>query len=440
MTRVLNLDGLVGPNHNYGGLAQGNLASALHRGQISNPRSAALQGLEKMHALHQLGLAQGILPPQPRPQLSLLYAAGFRGTTAALLEQAYKESPRLLEACYSASSMWAANAATITPACDSLSGKVQISPANLVSGLHRSLEAPFNLQFFRRCFSDPEFFQVHPPLPAQNSFADEGAANHTRLSDPATGHSLNLFIYGRSDQQSGPDHFPARQSKLASNSLIRRHRIPPERALLVQQNPDAINAGAFHNDVVAVGHENFLLLHQQAFSEQAEVLKTLRQQTRHWQAPLSIFEVSQKELSLSQAVKTYLFNSQLVTLTDGSLLLIAPEESHQDPVTAAICERILAEDNPVSEVRFFNLRQSMNNGGGPACLRLAIPLREQELSRVAPGILINEERYQALQSWIEQHYRDRLCADDLRDPQLVEEIAQALSELNLILQLPELYH
>ncbi|MGA8031441.1 MAG: N-succinylarginine dihydrolase, partial [Casimicrobiaceae bacterium] len=44
----MNFDGIPGPTHNYSGLAQGNLAAERNAQQVSNPREAALQGLEKM--------------------------------------------------------------------------------------------------------------------------------------------------------------------------------------------------------------------------------------------------------------------------------------------------------------------------------------------------------------------------------------------------------
>lgn len=43
----LNMDGLVGPTHNYAGLAPGNIASLNYASVASNPQAAALQGLKK---------------------------------------------------------------------------------------------------------------------------------------------------------------------------------------------------------------------------------------------------------------------------------------------------------------------------------------------------------------------------------------------------------
>ena len=57
--REINFDGIVGPSHNYAGLSFGNLASTRNAGQVSQPRAAALQGIDKMRA----NLGRGHPPP-----------------------------------------------------------------------------------------------------------------------------------------------------------------------------------------------------------------------------------------------------------------------------------------------------------------------------------------------------------------------------------------
>ena len=111
--REVNFDGLVGPTHNYAGLALGNVASMRHGGLEANPREAALQGLAKMKSLMDAGYAQGVLPPQQRPDLGALRALGFSGSDERVLARAAGEAPQILRAVCSASSMWTANAATV---------------------------------------------------------------------------------------------------------------------------------------------------------------------------------------------------------------------------------------------------------------------------------------------------------------------------------------
>ena len=167
----INFDGLIGPSHNYAGLSLGNLASARNAGGVSHPRAAALQGIAKMRANLALGLTQGIFLPHARPDRAWLDALGCRPETA---------SPELLANALSASSMWAANAATVSPATDTVDGKCHLSVANLVTMPHRSHEWQGTLAQLRLAFADPAF-SVHGPVPAP--FGDEGAANHMRLCE-----------------------------------------------------------------------------------------------------------------------------------------------------------------------------------------------------------------------------------------------------------------
>lgn len=437
-----NFDGLVGPTHHYAGLSHGNLASTQHRGVVSNPRLAARQGLQKMKALADMGYAQGVLPPQERPHLPALRQLGFAGTDAQVLAQAAQQTPRLLSACSAASAMWAANAATVTPSADSGDGRVHFTPANLVSTYHRSLEAPATARILQAVFADPQHFAHHPPLPAQRWFADEGAANHTRL---CAGHGLpgvGLFVYGAALLEAGhphPAHYPARQTLEASQAIARQHGLAPERVVFAQQNPDAIDAGVFHNDVIAVGHGPLLLVHQRAYARQDEVLRQIDTGLAHVGGRLQMIEVPEAAVPLADAVASYLFNSQLLTRPDGRLRLVAPEECHRVPSVAAWLQQLLAANGPIAELHCFDLRQSMHNGGGPACLRLRVELSPAERAATRPGVWLDDALFATLNAWVDQHYRDRLSADDLADPALLQETRTALDTLTGLLKIGSVY-
>ncbi|MEM7457126.1 MAG: N-succinylarginine dihydrolase, partial [Planctomycetota bacterium] len=201
--REFNFDGLVGPTHNYSGLSYGNVASTLHGSSVSSPRAAALQGLEKMRTVAEMGIGQAVLPPVHRPRLEFLRQSGFQGTAAEIIAQAFREEPVLLAAAYSASSMWTANAATVSPSADCSDGRLHLSPANLSSTLHRSLEPPSTTTILRSIFNSKEHFVVHDPLLATTALADEGAANHTRLAPEHDGIGIETFVYGRAVMQKG---------------------------------------------------------------------------------------------------------------------------------------------------------------------------------------------------------------------------------------------
>jgi len=439
--REINFDGLVGPTHNFAGLSEGNIASIASRDSISHPRDAALQGLAKMKALAELGVDQAVLPPLERPSLRWLREFGMTGRTDAdVLARAAQEAPALLTACCSASAMWTANAATMTPSCDSRHGRAQFTPANLSSKLHRAIEAPETQRTLETIFDDPQHFDVHPPLGGGEAMRDEGAANHTRLTNAVGDAGRHIFAYGLSLHQNvevKPSRFPARQTREASEAIARRHGIAPERAVFLQQNPTAIDAGVFHNDVIAVGHQNVLVYHELAFADGADALKKVVDVAGDF---LVLVPCPTSEVSLDDAINSYLFNSQIVTLTDGSLALIAPQESAENPATAAfIAQTVASLENPIASVHFFNLRQSMRNGGGPACLRQRVVLNEAERAALNGRVLWDEQLHAELETWVRRHYRESLGFADLADPQLLSEVRTALDELTQILQLGSLY-
>jgi succinylarginine dihydrolase len=432
----VNYDGLIGPTHHYGGLSHGNIASASHRHQVSNPKQAALEGLEKMKLVADFGIPQALLPPHERPHFGFLRGHGFAGSEQSVIKQAAEQRLDLLSIAYSASAMWTANAATVSPGSDTVDGRVHFTPANLFSTVHRQLEPPFTTHLLRAAFPDATYFQVHDPFPSESGFADEGAANHMRLCRLHGDLGVEFFAYGRSTDESGsPQNYPARQAKAASEAVVRRHGLDNDRVVLARQSPVAIDAGVFHNDVIAVANESLLLCHEQAFVDQENVLTEVRDKFPQ----VEIFQVSADELSIESAVATYLFNSQLLTLPDASTLLLCPADCKVNEPAHAVIQRIVANTAQISAARFVDVRQSMQNGGGPACLRLRVVLSPEQLAAVHQGLLFTDDLYEKIKGWIEQHYREELSVESLGDPQLVTEVRMALDELTEILGLGSLY-
>ena len=437
----VNFDGLVGPTHNYAGLSYGNVASLNNAASFSNPQEAVLQGLAKMKAMRDKGLTQGVFAPHARPDLNVLRRLGFTGNDAQVINKAFKADPILLRACYSASAMWTANAATVSPSPDTNDGKVHFTAANLNNKFHRSLEPNTTTRLLKAMFNNEQYFAHHSHLPEQGFFGDEGAANHTRLCDSHGETGLELFVFGASAFNSKlvkPVKFPARQTLEASEAICRLHNIKDTSQILLQQNPDVIDQGVFHNDVIAVGNANVLLCHQQAFLNQTQALDDIRE-AYVGNKQLYIIEVPTSKVSIQDAVSSYLFNSQLVSLSDDKMLLVAPQECQRNPAVKAYIEEMIIADNPINQVQFFDLRQSMQNGGGPACLRLRVALNSQELAAVNPEVILNEQKYIQLCDWATRHYRDKLGANDFADPALLTESYQALDELTQLLNLGSVY-
>ena len=435
----VNFDGLPGPTHNYSGLAEGNLASEAHKLRTSNPRQAALQGLAKMKALADRGYMQAVLPPHERPDIAALRALGFAGDDRAVLAAAARAAPQTLAACSSAAAMWVANAATVSPSADTGDRRVHFTPANLVSHLHRSLEAATTTRVLRAIFADERRFEVHDALPAAMQLGDEGAANHARFAAEAGAPGVELFVYGRRGLDAGsggPRRFPARQTLEASEAVARRHALAPERIVFARQHPDAIDAGAFHNDVVAVGTGTTLFCHERAFVDQPALLATLAERVG---ADFAALVVPECDVSLERAVATYLFNSQLLARDDGGLLLVAPAECREDASVSALLARLTHSGGPIREVLAFDLRQSMHNGGGPACLRLRVVLADEERAAIRARVWLDDALHRDLVEWVERHYRDRLVPADLGDPALLEESRAALDDLSRLLRIGSVY-
>ncbi|HVK80010.1 MAG TPA: N-succinylarginine dihydrolase [Verrucomicrobiae bacterium] len=430
----INFDGLIGPTHNYAGLSEGNLASARNRDMVARPRDAALQGIGKMRRLRSLGLSQGVLPPHDRPNISWLRSLGFSGSDGEVWEKAWKSEPNVGRAALAASAMWAANAGTISPSADCADGRLHASVANLQTMLHRLLEAEQTERTLRRLLPDEQRFAVHPALLPHDALSDEGAANHMRMAANAGAPGVEIFIYGRraSEPRSG---FPARQTLEASHAVARRHTLDFGRTVFAKQAAKAIDAGAFHNDVVAVAHEHVLFHHEDAFDDKATLYAEIRAKAQGFE-PVFV-EVPTARVGLEDAVTSYLFNSQLVRLPGAkSLTLIAPTETRENNRTAEfVREMIAGADATIGQVEYVEVRESMRNGGGPACLRLRIVMAPEERAAAEQGFFLTDKLAEALEAWVKKHYREELAPADLADPALVSETQTALDELTRILPL-----
>ncbi len=434
--REWQFDGLVGPTHNYAGLATGNLAAAHNAGMVSNPRMAALQGLEKMLFVRNLGMKQAFLPPHYRPLVFELKRLGFLGSLGESLDAAYTQAPHLLAALYSSSFMWAANAATVTPSPDAADGKTHLTPANLTSHYHRSVEAAFSERLLNRIFHNKKLFSIHNALPPVELMADEGAANHMRVNNNDNKNSLNIFVYGKSHEVTlRTQKHPPRQQRAASEAIARLHGLDAEHIMLLQQSPEAIDRGVFHNDVIAMNTTRLMVVHEGAFIPEHQKKLAAYFAAR---PELQFFEVRADELSVEDAVSTYLFNSQLLELPDQTFALVSPSECSNHAGVRGVVDRLMGQ-GALHHVHYLDVRESMRNGGGPACLRLRIVLDAEREESLHPGVVLTDQKYLLLKKWVETHYRDRLQFSDLRDPAFVTELDAAYQALAELIGMPDLY-
>lgn len=406
--REINFDGLIGPSHNYAGLSFGNIASTRNAGDVAHPRAAALQGLAKMRRLMAMGMTQGFFMPQLRPNVAALRALGFTGDDEAVCAAAWRADQRLFVNCASASAMWAANAATVSPAPDTQDGRCHLTVANLSTMLHRSFEHDATYAQLASIFPDRTHIALHPALPAR--LGDEGAANHMRMAARHDRPGIEIFVYGSAAHQG----YPARQDRRASEAVARRHGLDPARVFFAQQADEALQAGAFHNDVVAVANGPVLFAHERAFADPGAVYAFIR---AHLPEAV-IVEVPNHLVSLEDAIRSYLFNSQLVTLPDDSMALVVPRECAQTSSVWAWLQAIPSSGGPIRQVEVIDVRESMRNGGGPACLRLRVTLSDAMRATVNPRHLLNPAKCDALEALIEAHWPESIAPDDLGAPAL----------------------
>lgn len=434
-TTEANFDGLIGPTHHYAGQAHGNLAASSNAMSVAQPKAAALEGLGKMRALVNAGLIQGVLPPHDRPFIPALRALGFGGTDAAVLDAAHRTDARLLRIACSASSMWAANAATVSPSADTADGRLHVSTANLLTMPHRALEAMGTHRALERIFPNSDRVAVHKALPAHSLYADEGAANHMRMCASHGDLGVEIFVTGRSGFLESNSRLPARQTREASEAIVRRHGLANSRTVLIAQSIDAIDAGAFHNDVVAVSHEHVLFYHEKAFEDRDNARAAIRAAAEGLFEPAFV-EVPETRVSLEDAVASYLFNAMLVRFPgDSRATLVAPAEARDHPRVGPYLAELVTGNGPIGNVFFVDVRQSMRNGGGPACLRLRVVLTPDEAKAVRQSVLMDEAKLVALEKWVNRHYRETLSPNELADPALLRESRAALDELTLLLDL-----
>ena len=432
----INFDGLIGPTHNYSGLSEGNIASFNNSKKTSSPLNAALQGLEKMKLLIDLGIPQGIFLPHERPNLNFLRSHGFLGSDTDIVASAAKNSNLLLNQSYSASSMWAANAATFSPSIDSQDSIAHITPANLFSMPHRRIEAEFTYQQLNIIFNRSHF-KIHKPINPSDLMGDEGAANHLRITNHHLDKGIQIFVYGRDSFQESLN-VVARQSKAASEYIANSHKLDMEQTFFLKQNMKAINSGSFHNDIVSLSTENVFIFHEEAFNDSKNEIQKIRSAFKA-EDEYFFIEILKNDIPLDILVNSYLLNSQLVRNPSGDMTFIMPFEVKNYSECTEWLARI-KENSPIKDFKYIDIKQSMMNGGGPACLRFKIVVNENEFNNINPNFLLTPALIKKLESLIKNSYRDALEIRDLADPELINESYTILDNLTQIFKTGSIYN
>ncbi|EGG95308.1 Succinylarginine dihydrolase [gamma proteobacterium IMCC1989] len=337
----------------------------------------------------------------------------------------------------SASSMWVANAATISPSLDTTDKRVHLTVANLANALHRSMEVPQTTRVLNTIFEDKAHFVVHSAITSHSVIGDEGAANHGRLCLRHDQPGVEVFVYGKSAFLEKRKGFPCRQAVEASKAVARNHGLSYENSIFLQQSEEAVDAGVFHNDVISVINENVFLMHEKSFINQVEEINVIR---RKCNFDVCFLNISEDELPLHEAVSSYFFNSQLITLPDGAMMLLMPKEVEENVKALNCVDRLIADtNNPINDRVFLNLKQSMKNGGGPACLRLRVLLNQSQIDALGGDVMMTESKLDELERIVKAYYREKITPDDLFDAEFIKDSYCALREIAKCLSMREIY-
>jgi succinylarginine dihydrolase len=145
-----------------------------------------------------------------------------------------------------------------------------------------------------------------------------------------------------------------------------------------------------------------------------------------------IIEVPEREVPLADAVSSYLFNAQLVTLPSGDMALILPTEAQDNKRVWGWLQKVVAGNGPIRRLVPVDVRQSMANGGGPACLRLRVVC---DPVTVDPRFLVNEAKLDMLANIVTHYWPEAIHPDELADRDLWQTIETARTALLTALDL-----
>ncbi|CAI8329430.1 MAG: N-succinylarginine dihydrolase [Hyphomonas sp. TMED17] len=149
--------------------------------------------------------------------------------------------------------------------------------------------------------------------------------------------------------------------------------------------------------------------------------------------------VRETDVPLDDAVKSYLFNSQIVQTPDRErFVLIAPKDTQAIETTNNFCKELVKGNGPIEHVEFVDVRESMRNGGGPACLRLRVVLTSAELEAAHSGVILDNDKLDQLEQAITEHYRDRVEISDFADIAFANECRAARESILDIVSLGSL--
>jgi succinylarginine dihydrolase len=117
------------------------------------------------------------------------------------------------------------------------------------------------------------------------------------------------------------------------------------------------------------------------------------------------------------------------------MTLVVPSEARETPSVWRWIERHVAGNGPIRRVEIVDVRQSMANGGGPACLRLRVVA---DPATVDPRFMVDEAKLDSIAEIIRRGWPEQIHHEELQQPALIADIEIARTALLESLDLVEL--
>jgi succinylarginine dihydrolase len=114
---------------------------------------------------------------------------------------------------------------------------------------------------------------------------------------------------------------------------------------------------------------------------------------------------------------------------------VVPSEAWDSASVRHWLDATLAGNGPIRRVIPVDVRQSMANGGGPACLRLRVVA---DPATIDPRFLVDDAKLDWVADVVRRHWPEQIHHDDLQSAALIGDVEGARAALLEALDLGQL--
>jgi len=117
------------------------------------------------------------------------------------------------------------------------------------------------------------------------------------------------------------------------------------------------------------------------------------------------------------------------------MTLVVPSECQDNQPVWNWLQQMLAGNGPIRHVKVVDVRQSMANGGGPACLRLRVVA---DPATVDPRFMLDDAKAEAMEKVVAEFWPEQINPADIGSESLAATIRTARAQMLDLLGLTEL--